>query len=102
MDRQNVGIHFHRRRSVIVRLNEAGETLSVPRLGNDPVPMAAVAGADPAPEVVLEPTYGPRASTNRALPAGRRPSTRPASFTSPHAGTAPSTVARPRRRLPAA
>ena len=32
MDRQYVGIDFHRRRSVIVRLNAAGEQLAVTRV----------------------------------------------------------------------
>ena len=59
MDGQYVGIDFHRRRSVIVRLDEAGEKLSVVRLANDPVVIAAaVAEAGPDAEVVLEATYG--------------------------------------------
>jgi transposase len=59
MARQYVGIDFHRRRSVIVRLNEVGEKLSVQRLANDPVAIgAAVAEAGPDAEVVLEATYG--------------------------------------------
>ena len=37
MDRQYVGIDFHRRRSVIVRKNAAGEKLSAVRVANDPV-----------------------------------------------------------------
>jgi transposase len=59
MDRQYVGIDFHRRRSVIVRLSAAGETLSSVRIPNDPVAIAAaVAEAGPDPEVVVEATYG--------------------------------------------
>ena len=57
--RQFVGIDLHRNRSVIVRLDEAGQRLGMVRISNDPVRLAAeVAGAGPAPEVVLEATYG--------------------------------------------
>ena len=59
MERQYVGIDFHRRRSVIVRLNAAGERLAVTRVANDPLSIsAAVAEAGPEPEVVIEATYG--------------------------------------------
>jgi transposase len=59
MDRQYVGIDFHRRRSVIVRVSAAGEKLSSVRVANDPVAIAAaVAEAGPDPEVVVEATYG--------------------------------------------
>jgi transposase len=59
MDREYVGIDFHRRRSVIVRKSAAGEKLSVVRVANDPwVITAAVAEAGPEPEVVIEATYG--------------------------------------------
>jgi Transposase len=59
MDRQYVGIDFHRRRSVIVRKNSAGEKLSSARVPNDPLAIAAaVAEAGPEPEVVIEATYG--------------------------------------------
>src|SRR5262245_295847 len=59
MDRQYVGIDFHRRRSVIVRKNEVGEKLSSVRVPNDPLSIAAViAEAGPEPEVVIEATYG--------------------------------------------
>ena len=40
MARQYVGIDLHRRRSVIVRKNEAGEVLSTRRIDNDPVNLA--------------------------------------------------------------
>jgi len=54
-----VGIDLHRRRSVIVRMDEAGETLSTVSIENDPVALALeVAKAGPDPEVVLEATYG--------------------------------------------
>jgi hypothetical protein len=37
---QYVGIDLHRRRSVIVRRNEAGETLDTVRIDNHPVALA--------------------------------------------------------------
>lgn len=59
MDRQYVGIDFHRRRSVIVRLNGAGERLGMVRVANDPFEFtSAVAAAGDAPAVVIEATYG--------------------------------------------
>jgi hypothetical protein len=59
VDRQYVGIGFHRRRSVIVRLSAAGEKLSSVGIPNDPVAIAAaVAEAGPDPEVVVEATCG--------------------------------------------
>ena len=59
MDRQYVGIDFHRRRSVIVRLDAVGERLGVHRIVNDPFELAAVmAECGEAPEVVIEATYG--------------------------------------------
>ena len=58
-EQQYVGIDLHRRRSVIVRMNEAGEVLAVSRIANDPVALSmAVAEAGPDPEVVLEACYG--------------------------------------------
>ncbi len=38
---QYVGIDLHRGRSVIVRRNQAGETLEKVRIDNDPVALAA-------------------------------------------------------------
>ena len=56
---QYVGIDLHRRRSVIVRRNEVGETLEKVRIDNDPVALAAeLAKAGEHPEVILEATYG--------------------------------------------
>jgi transposase len=56
---QYVGIDLHRRRSVIVRRNEAGETLETVRIDNDAVALAAeLAKAGEHPEVILEATYG--------------------------------------------
>jgi transposase len=55
---QYVGIDLHKRRSVIVRMDAAGERLSCTRIVNDPIALAAeLAKAGPEPEVVLEATY---------------------------------------------
>ena len=57
--RQIVGIDLHRRRSVIVRMTEAGQRLETVRIDNDPVALGLeIAKAGPDPEVVLEATYG--------------------------------------------
>jgi len=57
--RQYVGMDLHRRRSVLVRMSEAGERLETVRIVNDRDRLAAVmAQAGQAPEVVLEATYG--------------------------------------------
>lgn len=57
--RQVVGVDLHRRRSVIVRMTEAGEKLETVRIVNDPERLAAVmTRAGEHPEVVLEATYG--------------------------------------------
>jgi transposase len=57
--RQYVGIDLHRRRSVIVRVDEHGEHVSTVRIDNDPLTLAVeVAKAGEHPEVVLEATYG--------------------------------------------
>jgi transposase len=59
MGREYVGIDFHRRRSVIVRMSVAGERLSVVRVVSEPAAIAeAVTAAGPCPEVVIEATYG--------------------------------------------
>jgi transposase len=57
--KQYVGIDLHRRRSVIVRRDDAGATLETTRIDNDAMALAAeLAKAGEAPEVVLEATYG--------------------------------------------
>jgi transposase len=59
MDRQYVGIDFHRRRSVIVRVSGSGERLGLHRIVNDPFELAKViALCGESPEVVIEATYG--------------------------------------------
>jgi transposase len=59
VEREYVGIDLHRRRSVIIRKNAAGELLSKVHIDNDPMALAAaVAAAGPEPEVVLEATFG--------------------------------------------
>ena len=57
--KQFVGIDLHRRRSVLVRMSDAGEVLETVRIVNDVDRLNSVierAGVDP--EVVLEATYG--------------------------------------------
>jgi hypothetical protein len=57
--RQFVGIDLHRRRSVIVRMDDTGKVLGTKRVLNDPVEFAlAMAEAGEGPEVALEATYG--------------------------------------------
>ncbi len=57
--KQIVGIDLHRRRSVLVRMTETGETLETTRISNDVEYLRQVmARAGEAPEVVLEATYG--------------------------------------------
>jgi transposase len=57
--KQYVGIDLHRRRSVIVRRTESGDTLDTVRIDNDPIALAAeLAKAGDQPEVVIEATYG--------------------------------------------
>jgi hypothetical protein len=59
VSRQYVGIDLHRRRSVIVRMNEDGQVLGVEQVRNDPCEFSmAMANAGPDPEVALEATYG--------------------------------------------
>jgi transposase len=57
--RQIVGIDLHRRRSVLVRMTQAGERLDAVRIDNDPIALGqAIAEAGENPDVVLEATYG--------------------------------------------
>ncbi len=57
--KQFVGMDLHRRRSVLVRMTEAGERLETVRISNDPEYLREVmARAGEAPDVVLEATYG--------------------------------------------
>ena len=59
MERQYVGIDFHRRRSVIVRLSSDGERLGVHRIVNDPFELSTVlAQCGESPRVVI--VSGPR------------------------------------------
>jgi transposase len=59
-ERQYVGIDLHRRRSVIVRRDDEGATLSCVRVDNVDLKAfsAEIAAAGEHPEVVLEATYG--------------------------------------------
>ena len=57
MDREYVGIDLHRRRSVIYRMNAAGEKLDCVRIDNEPMRFAEeVAKARAGSEVVIEAT----------------------------------------------
>ena len=60
MEREYVGIDLHRRRSVIVRRDDAGVTRSSVRLDNSDVDgiLGEVRAAGPSPEVIIEATYG--------------------------------------------
>ena len=56
---QIVGMDLHRRRSVLVRMTDAGEHLETVRISNDPEYLQQVMNrAGEAPDVVLEATYG--------------------------------------------
>jgi transposase len=56
---QVVGMDLHRRRSVLVRMTPDGQKLATVRIANSPERLATEIGkAGPAPEVVLEATYG--------------------------------------------
>ena len=49
-EQQYVGIDLHRRRSVIVRMNDAGEVLGVTKVANDPVQMSMAVAEAAAPK----------------------------------------------------
>jgi len=56
--RQIVGMDLHRRRSVLVRMTEAGEHLETVQILNDPECLRHVMARAGEAEVVLEATYG--------------------------------------------
>ena len=59
MGKEYVGIDLHRRRSVIYRMDEAGEKIDCVRINNDPVWFAQEVGKAPkGSHVVIEATYG--------------------------------------------
>jgi transposase len=59
MAREYVGIDLHRRRSVIYRMDEAGEQIDCVRIDNDPVWFAQEVSKSPrGSHVVIEATYG--------------------------------------------
>jgi transposase len=59
MSQGYVGIDLHRRRSVIVHIDQDGEVVSETRIENDPIALSlAIADAGPNPDVALEATYG--------------------------------------------
>src|SRR5437879_10091390 len=64
---------LHRRRSVLVRMTPDGEKLSTVRIANSPERLASEIGkAGPAPEVVLEATYGWYWAADTLAQAGAR------------------------------
>ena len=59
MEREYVGVDLHRRRSVIYRMDAAGERIDCVRVVNDPATFAAAISAAPAgSDVIIEATYG--------------------------------------------
>jgi transposase len=59
VEREYVGIDLHRRRSVVIRKNAAGELISKVHIDNSAEALcAAVGAAGPEPEVVVEATFG--------------------------------------------
>ena len=59
MGKEYVGIDLHRRRSVIYRMDEAGERIDCVRINNDPIWFAQeVSKAPKGSDVVIEATYG--------------------------------------------
>jgi len=72
--REFVGIDLHRRRSVIVRMDAAGNWLGEPvRISNDVESWdRVIASLGPAPEVVVEATYGWYRYVDRLRAAGAR------------------------------
>jgi len=59
MGKEYVGIDLHRRRSVIYRMDEAGDKIDCVRINNDPVWFATeVSKAPKGSHVVIEATYG--------------------------------------------
>jgi hypothetical protein len=69
VQRQYVAIDLHRRRSLILRQNEAGEELGLVRIDNDPVTLAAVR---PRPVLTLKsPPCAPRCA--KRCPAAGSP-----------------------------
>jgi hypothetical protein len=55
---QSVGIDLHRRRSVIVRMNDAGEVLGLSKIDNAHALGEAPRDAGEHPEVALKACYG--------------------------------------------
>ena len=88
--RQIVGMDLHRRRSVLVRMTEAGERLETVRIANDPEYLRAVmtrAGEHPvdlAAQIRAQPDQlGPMPHQLAQLPSGRRGDPRLAQPTHP-------------------
>ena len=59
MTQEYVGIDLHRRRSVIYRMDEAGEKIDSVRVDNEPSRFAKKVSAAPVgSDVIVEATYG--------------------------------------------
>lgn len=59
MGKEYVGIDLHRRRSVIYRMDQAGEKIDSVRVDNEPSHFAqAVSDAPVGSDVIVEATYG--------------------------------------------
>ena len=59
MEKEYVGIDLHRRRSVIYRMDQAGEKIDSVRVDNEPSQFAkAVSAAPVGSDVIVEATYG--------------------------------------------
>jgi len=59
MAQEYVGIDLHRRRSVIYRMDQAGDKIDSVRVDNDPIHFAKEVSAAPAgSDVIVEATYG--------------------------------------------
>jgi transposase len=70
---QVVGLDLHRQRTVMVRMTPDGERLEAVRFANSRAELAAqIAKAGPAPEVVVEATYGWYWAADTLVEAGGR------------------------------
>ena len=59
MGQEYVGIDLHRRRSVIYRMDQAGDKIDSVRVDNDPIHFAKEVSAAPVgSDVIVEATYG--------------------------------------------
>ena len=71
-EQQYVGIDLHRRRSVIVRMNDAGEVLGVTKVANDPVQMSMAVAEGRAPKWPWRRAMGGTGPLTCSKPRGAR------------------------------